>query len=82
MSAHERPLPKPVNHRCKHCGFDRPTQGHRDGCPDGTRAAGNDAYRNGRCATCHERRYRPGGTQCEECYRAARGLTTTKETTS
>ena len=67
------PWPAPINHRCPRCGFHRPTQGHRAGCPDGTRDAANAAYRPSLCVTCHERRYRRG-VHCDECYRAARGL--------
>ena len=68
------PWHEPINHRCPRCGFDRPRQGHRAGCPDGTREASATAYRAGLCKTCHSRRYRAGGTECEEFYRAARGL--------
>ena len=30
------------------------------------------AYRNGLCKSCRTVRYRPGGTQCEECFQAER----------
>jgi hypothetical protein len=69
------PWPEWINHRCPSCGFDRPRQGHRDGCPDGAKELASAAYRAFLCVTCRERRYRAGGTQCEERYRAARGLT-------
>jgi hypothetical protein len=59
--------------RCPLCAFHPPTQGHREGCPDGARDVSNAAYRQGLCKTCHVRRYRPGGTECETCYREARG---------
>ena len=33
---------------------------------------GHAAYRNGLCKTCHVVPYRPGGTQCEDCFQADR----------
>jgi hypothetical protein len=64
------PNPSAGPWRCQRCGFHPPTQGHRQGCPDGTRETSNAAYRAGRCKVCHVQRYRPGGTECEECYTA------------
>ena len=33
---------------------------------------GNAAYVSGLCKTCHDKPYRVGGTQCEECFQADR----------
>jgi hypothetical protein len=60
--------PPPPLKRCLRCGFHMPTQGHRGGCADAERAVANAAYREGRCKTCHTSLYRPGGTECEQCY--------------
>ena len=41
--------------------------------PDQTdREAANAAYVKGLCKTCHTVPYRPGGTQCEDCFQADR----------
>ena len=33
-----------------------------------TSQTGSDAYRDGKCKTCHTERHRPGGTECWNCY--------------
>jgi hypothetical protein len=64
----------PPNHRCPVCKFDRPRQGHREDCPEGSREAGHAAYAGGLCRMCRERRHSAGRTLCEPCFRAERGL--------
>jgi hypothetical protein len=67
------PQSPPPRKRCPLCGFHMPTQGHRGGCPDAEHTVANAAYREGCCKTCHTSRYRPGGTECEQCYRERGG---------
>jgi 5S rRNA maturation endonuclease (ribonuclease M5) len=38
------------------------------------REAANVAYSNGLCKTCQKVPYRPGGTQCEDCYQSQNGF--------
>ena len=43
------------------------------GAPKAASDDGTDAYRRGRCRTCHVEPYRAGGTECVGCWRARTG---------